>query len=153
MFFLAEIQENIRLTPGKLRHDFLDAITDALNQKYCNKVVVDLGLCISVFDVLEAEDPYVHPGDPNAFVKCRFRLIVLRPFEGEVIVGKIRSCDEDGVHVALEFFDDVIIPANCLQQGTFLYRVSLICFKLIYLAIRQKTCMYGGTATMICTWT
>lgn len=69
MFFLAEIQENIRLTPGKLRYDFIPAVTDALNMKYCNKVVVNLGLCISVFDVLEAEDPYVHPGEPHAFVK------------------------------------------------------------------------------------
>lgn len=38
MFFLAEIQENIRLPPGKLRYDFVEAVTDALNQKFCNKV-------------------------------------------------------------------------------------------------------------------
>lgn len=39
MFFLAEIQENIRLTPGKLRYDFIEAVTDALSTKYCNKVL------------------------------------------------------------------------------------------------------------------
>lgn len=135
MFFLAEIQENIRLSPGKLRYSFIDAITDALNTKYCNKVVVDLGLCINVFDILEAEDPYVHPGEPNAFVKskdcvdkitrnimlAKFRLVVMRPFEGELLIGKIRSCGEEGLHIDMGFFQDVFIPANCLQPGTFLY--------------------------------
>lgn len=82
-------------------------------------MVVNLGLCISVFDVLEAEDPYVHPGEPNAFVKTKFRLIVMRPFEGEVLVGKISRCTEEGVHIDLDFFEDVLIPVSCLQPGTF----------------------------------
>ena len=69
MFVLAEIQENIRLQPKKLRHDFVEAVTDALDAKYSNKVVVGLGLCVGVFDLLEVDDPYVHPGEANAFVK------------------------------------------------------------------------------------
>lgn len=83
-------------------------------------MVVNLGLCISVFDIIEAEDPYVHPGEPNAFVKTRFRLIVMRPFEGEVLTGKIRGCIEEGVLVNMDFFEDILIPVNCLQPGTFL---------------------------------
>lgn len=58
----------------------------------------------------------------------------MRPFEGEVLTGKIRSCTEEGVHstqvlcypsyiipgvVNMEFFEDILIPTNCLQPGTF----------------------------------
>ncbi len=69
MFTLAVLKENIKLSPSKLRNDFIQAIVLALNQKYCNRVIIDVGLCISVFDILEAGDPYVHSGEASAFVK------------------------------------------------------------------------------------
>ena len=31
-------------------------------------------------------------------------------------MGKIKSCSKEGVHVTLEFFDDILIPADCLQH-------------------------------------
>ena len=42
----------------------------------------------------------------------------MRPFVGEVLVGKIRSCTEEGISVSLVFFDDVFIPAHCLQSSS-----------------------------------
>lgn len=45
-------------------------------------------------------------------------MIVFRPFVGEVLVGRIRSCTEEGLSVSLTFFDDIFIPAHCLQPGT-----------------------------------
>lgn len=69
MFSLAVLRENVRLTPSKLRHDYIQAIVLALNQKYCNRVIINVGLCVSVFDVMEAGDPYVHPGEASAYVK------------------------------------------------------------------------------------
>ena len=48
----------------------------------------------------------------------KFRLVVFRPFVGEVLIGKIRSCTEEGLSVSLAFFDDIFIPAHCLQSGS-----------------------------------
>jgi DNA-directed RNA polymerase III subunit RPC8 len=39
-----------------------------------------------------------------------FRLIVFRPFRGEIIEGKIISSSKEGIRVSLEFFDDILIP-------------------------------------------
>ncbi|CAG2111296.1 unnamed protein product, partial [Medioppia subpectinata] len=47
-----------------------------------------------------------------------FRFVVFRPFIGEVIVGKIRSCSRDGVLVSLGFFDDILIPPHYLQDNS-----------------------------------
>jgi DNA-directed RNA polymerase III subunit RPC8 len=44
--------------------------------------------------------------------------MIMRPFVGEVLVGRIRSCTEEGVCVSLHFFDDVFIPARCLQASS-----------------------------------
>lgn len=51
-------------------------------------------------------------------VVVKFRLIVFKPFVGEVLIGKIRSCTEEGLSVSLAFFDDIFIPSHCLQPGS-----------------------------------
>ena len=55
-------------------------------------------------------------GDGASHTKVRFRMLVFRPHMEEVLVGKIKSCSKEGVHVSLEFFDDILIPAESLQH-------------------------------------
>ncbi|XP_063902265.1 DNA-directed RNA polymerase III subunit RPC8-like [Zophobas morio] len=43
-------------------------------------------------------------------------MLVFRPFINEVLVGKVRMCNSEGVQVTLGFFDDILIPADCLQK-------------------------------------
>lgn len=118
MFLLATVGESVRLSPSKLKNDFIQALHFSLSQKYCNRVIKDVGLCISIFDILETEDPYIYSGEAAIFVKVRFRVIVFRPFVGEVLVGRVRSGTEEGLSVTLGFFDDIHIPPGCLPQGT-----------------------------------
>lgn len=41
----------------------------------------------------------------------KFRLLVFRPYVGEVLFGAVKSCDEvKGIEVSMEFFDGVYIP-------------------------------------------
>lgn len=41
-------------------------------------------------------------------------MIMFRPVEGEVLVGKVHSSNKNGIRVSLEFMDDVWIPSyNC----------------------------------------
>ncbi|BAS85247.1 Os03g0609200, partial [Oryza sativa Japonica Group] len=47
-----------------------------------------------------------------------FRLVMFRPFVGEVLVGKISGYDEKGLHVSLDFFNDICIPGHLMQYGT-----------------------------------
>jgi DNA-directed RNA polymerase III subunit RPC8 len=119
MFTLVTIKDSIRIPPTKISLDLEESIVDELNAKFCNKIVPHCGLAISVFDLEKVGDPYVHHGDPSCSVSVVFRLIVFRPFNGEILVGKVRSCDEqNGVSVSLGFFDDVIIPPGLLPEGT-----------------------------------
>ena len=40
----------------------------------------------------------------------------MKPIEDEIIVGKVRSCSQDGLRVSVDFFDDIFIPAGNIQQ-------------------------------------
>lgn len=45
-----------------------------------------------------------------------FRFVVFRPFIDEILTGRIRSCNHEGLQVSMEFFDDIVIPYEYLQQ-------------------------------------
>jgi DNA-directed RNA polymerase III subunit RPC8 len=119
MFSLVTIKDSVRIPPVKVSSDLEESIIDELNAKFCNKVVPHCGLAISVFDLAQVGDPYVHQGEPSVAVSVVFRLIVFRPFNGEVLLGKVRSCDEqNGINVSLGFFDDILIPTALMPEGT-----------------------------------
>lgn len=118
MFSLVIIKDIIKLSPSKLCHDFVEIITLSLNRKYCNRVIIKVGLAISVLDLLEAGDPYVHPGEASAHIKVKFRLIIFRPLLGQVLVGRIRSSSEEGLHISMGFFDDILVPPSCMPADT-----------------------------------
>ncbi|KAI9788439.1 MAG: DNA-directed RNA polymerase III subunit rpc25 [Peltula sp. TS41687] len=47
-----------------------------------------------------------------------FRLVVFRPFKGEVLLGKISSSSALGIKIRLDFFDDIFVPGNLLFGGS-----------------------------------
>lgn len=51
--------------------------------------------------------------------QVKFRLVVFKPFVGEVIVARLKSCSREGLHLSLGFFDDILIPEHLLQEPSF----------------------------------
>lgn len=73
------------------------SISLAINTKYANKVIPDVGLCVCLFDILEASEGRVKWGDGGLWHSVKARLVVFRPFIGEILVGKVMSSDEKGI--------------------------------------------------------
>jgi DNA-directed RNA polymerase III subunit RPC8 len=46
----------------------------------------DVGLVISLFDIVEIGDSHIFPGDGSSHTRVVFRLLVFRPFIEEVLV-------------------------------------------------------------------
>ena len=116
MFVLVTLKETVRIPPPKLHLPLQEAITEDLNDKLANKVIVDVGLCITLYDILHVSESFLRHGDPAAHVHATFRFVVFRPFVGETLVGKVRACSREGVHVSLGFFDNILIPPEYLQE-------------------------------------
>lgn len=79
-------------------------------------MVLNVGLCIALHDILKLDESFIIPGDGASHTRVKFRYIVFRPFIEEIILGKIRSCSQEGVHITLGFFDDILIPPTALQH-------------------------------------
>lgn len=91
MFVLSVLEDDVRVLPSDLTKAPLDAVTDVLQSRFLDKVIPDLGLVITVYDVTSIEGGFVYPNDGAAYFKTVFRLVIFRPFLGEVLVGKLKS--------------------------------------------------------------
>ncbi|BET03174.1 RNA polymerase III [Nesidiocoris tenuis] len=116
MFILTSFKDIIRTPPERFNGDLTSTICQFLNEKFANKVVANVGLCVCLFDIESMDDSYIFPGDGGAHTKVEFRFVVFRPFIEEIIVGKVKNCSKEGVHATLGFFDDIFIPADSLQH-------------------------------------
>lgn len=117
MFILTEFEDLIRIPPHTFNTPIQNALTNELNHKFANKVVNNLGLVITVWDLLCIKDGRIKPGDGAAFVETRFRCIVWKPFVGEILTGWVAECSAQGIKVKVGFFDDIFIPKSYLFEN------------------------------------
>jgi DNA-directed RNA polymerase III subunit RPC8 len=120
MFLLKVMTDNVRVHPIDFDKPSSIAIKDALNRKYANRIIHQVGLGIRVFDIESISDPLVLACQDGSYqCKVTFRIAIFRPVRGEVLVGKIKDGSaQQGIKVSMEFFDDIIIPPNFLMPGT-----------------------------------
>lgn len=110
MFVVAELRDSVRVAPDTFDRELLEVLAEELDKKYANKVLVDIGLCLCVLDFKEVQDAIIYPSDGAAHHRVLFRMVVFKPFVGEILIGTITGSNDEGIHVSLEFFDDVFIP-------------------------------------------
>ncbi|KAF7503420.1 hypothetical protein GJ744_003750 [Endocarpon pusillum] len=118
MFILTTISDLVRIPPHEFYKVSRDEVEDKINEKYSNKVVQKIGLCICMYDLLKVSDGLIGHGDGFVNVNVEFRLIVFRPFKGEIITGRISSCTEHGIRVSVNFFSDIHVPTSLLFEGS-----------------------------------
>eukprot|EP00899_Mesostigma_viride_P016344 jgi/Mesvir1/24710/Mv21988-RA.1 len=115
MFTIAVISGDVRIAPHNLHLDAVEAVTDEIQKAYCDKVVDNVGLAVTVYEIDSIEGGHVYPSEGAAHFLVTFRLVMFCPFLGEVLLGKLSKCDETGIYVSLGFFEDVHIPEHMLQ--------------------------------------
>ncbi|CAA21883.1 DNA-directed RNA polymerase III subunit rpc8 [Schizosaccharomyces pombe] len=114
MFLLSRFSDIISIHPSNFWKPTKEALAEEIHKKYANKVIQNIGLAICVYDFLKIGEGIIKYGDGSSYMNVVFRLIIFRPFRGEVMLGKIKSCSEEGIRVTISFFDDIFIPKDML---------------------------------------
>jgi DNA-directed RNA polymerase III subunit RPC8 len=119
MFILSEISDLVRIPPHTFNIPIQHAITDELNKKFANKVISNLGLVVTIWDLFDIKDGLLKPGDGGSYVEVKFRCIVWKPFIGEILTGWVSECSIEGIKVKLDFFDEIFIPKSYIFENCF----------------------------------
>jgi DNA-directed RNA polymerase subunit E' len=89
MFYLAEVEDHIRVEPKHFGLPTKEAIERQLNESYVDKVTKEIGFVISVVSVDSVDDGVIIPGDGAAFYKSVFKLLIWRPELLELCYGTL----------------------------------------------------------------
>ncbi|XP_021898113.1 DNA-directed RNA polymerase III subunit RPC8 [Carica papaya] len=116
MFKLSKVEHTFRLPPHLLSLALEEAIKLELESLFLDKVIANLGLCISVYDIQSIKGGFIFPGDGASTYTVVFRLIVFQPFVGEIIAAKLKESDAKGLRLTLGFFDDIYVPVHLLPN-------------------------------------
>lgn len=119
MFILSEISDLVQVKPEYFDIDLKKALIREINNKYANKVIPNLGLGVTVWDLLDVQNGLLRPSDGSVYYKVVMRLVVFKPFVGEVLIGWIDSSTEQGIKVKTDFFDEIFIPKDMLFEGCY----------------------------------
>mmetsp|Transcript_41426 Transcript_41426/g.84697 ORF Transcript_41426/g.84697 Transcript_41426/m.84697 type:complete len:221 (+) Transcript_41426:290-952(+) len=118
MFTLVEMKDAIPVPASELDKPRPVAVGNQIEQKYCNRVLLDVGLCISLYELTEIGDGLIYQSDSAVHIRVRFTLLVFRPFIGEVLVGTIYKSTPHGLWLSVGFFNDIFIPPHFMLDGS-----------------------------------
>src|SRR3989344_5866489 len=96
MFYIAEVEDHVRVEPKHFGLETQEAIQRQLNESYVDKVNKEIGYVISVISVDSVDDGIIIPGDGAAFYKSAFKLLIWKPELHELVFGTISEITNFG---------------------------------------------------------
>ncbi len=99
MFYLADVEDYIRVEPRHFGLATVDAVERQLNESYVNRVVRDLGMVLGVVKVRSVGDGTIIPGDGATFYKSLFTLLIWKPELHELVYGTIEEITNFGAFI------------------------------------------------------
>lgn len=101
MFYIAEIEDYVRVEPKLFGLMTSDAVAKQLQEIYNDYHDKEIGEVIGIISVLEVGNGIIIPGDGAVYYNSRFRLIVWRPELQELVYGIIDEITNFGAYINL----------------------------------------------------
>jgi DNA-directed RNA polymerase subunit E' len=108
MFYVVEVEDYVRVEPKLFGLETSDAVAKQLQESYENYHDKEIGEVIGVIEVLEVGDGVIIPGDGAAYYNSKFKLIVWKPENQELVYGIIDEITNFGAFMNLGVMKGII---------------------------------------------
>lgn len=108
MFYKITLKDYVDLKPDLFQKDLNESIKEQLLRDYADKTTEDLGLVITVIDVINIGDGFKLPEDASRHYVVEFSLLTFKPEIHEVIEGEVSSVTNFGVFVNIGIIDGLV---------------------------------------------
>ena len=99
MFYLAEVEDYVRVEPKLFGLPTVDAVDQQLREIYSNYYDKELGRAVAVIDVLEVGEGVIIPGDGATYYKSVFKVLVWKPELQELVYGEVAEITKFGAFI------------------------------------------------------
>jgi DNA-directed RNA polymerase subunit E' len=101
MFYVAEVEDHVRVEPKHFGLATKDAVAEQLQESYVKTMHKDLGFVISVIGVKEVGEGIIIPGDGAAYYKSQFTVLVWKPELHELVPGIVKEITNFGAFMQI----------------------------------------------------
>ncbi|MAG16247.1 DNA-directed RNA polymerase [Candidatus Woesearchaeota archaeon] len=108
MFYRVQVEDHVRVPPTSFNLPKEEAIISMLEKQFEGFISKDLGIVISVSQLLNVHEGVIIPDDGAAFYKCTFELLTLKPELQEIVSGKVRDIADFGAFLNIGAIDGMI---------------------------------------------
>jgi DNA-directed RNA polymerase subunit E' len=116
MFYLAEVEDYIRVEPKHFGLATKDAVSEQLSESYVNKFTRDLGFVISVVSVEDVGEGIIIPGDGAAYYKSKFKVMVWKPELHELVLGTVKEITNFGAFMQIGKIQGMIHVSQTMED-------------------------------------
>ena len=99
MFYLAEIEDYVRVDPRYFGLDTSESVAQQLEETYSDYYDKDLGRAVSIVEVIEIGEGVIIPGDGAAYYKCTFKILAWKPELQELVYGNVGEITNFGAFI------------------------------------------------------
>ena len=101
MFYLAEVEDHVRVEPKLFGLPTAEAVFKQLIQTYNEYYDKEVGRVVSVINVTKVGDGVIIPGDGAAYYESRFKLLAWKPELHELVYGIVDEITNFGAFINL----------------------------------------------------
>ena len=101
MFYITEIEDFVRVSPSLFALPVDDAILKQLQESYRHHVNKDLGVVVTVLEVLNVGEGVIIPGDGAAYYKCIYKILNYIPEIQELIFCEVAEITNFGAFMSI----------------------------------------------------
>lgn len=116
MYYEEKIKDHIRVPPDLFQLPVEEAILQRIKKDYEGYISKDLGIVIDVGNVEQINEGVIIPGDGAAYYETIFTLMVFKPEQQEVVVGKIKDITDFGAFLQLGAIDGMIHVSQTMDD-------------------------------------
>jgi len=101
MFYVVEVEDYVRVEPKLFGLKTSDAVAKQLQEIYASYHDKEIGEVVGIISVLEVGDGVIIPGDGAAYYNSRFKLLVWKPENQELVFGIVDEVTDFGAFMNL----------------------------------------------------
>lgn len=116
MFKIINVKDEVRVPPAKFGLEINQAVKESLQEQVEGKLNPDIGVFLSVADVLGIGEGKIIPEDGAIYYPVEYRVMIYRPEMNEIVTGEVVDITEFGAFTRVGPLDALIHVSQIMDD-------------------------------------
>lgn len=116
LFKILTIKEDVRVAPTKFDLELNEAVKESLKETLEGKVNTEIGVFLSVTDIINVGEGKIIPEDGAIFYPAEFKVLIFRPELNEIVWGEVVDVTEFGAFTRIGPIDALVHVSQIMDD-------------------------------------